>query len=74
VALPDGVDQFPALDCVLQAEGEGREWSMICHGKADVTLRALEGIGARVLEESVPSLNTVFIARAHANRLTEIQA
>ena len=74
VELPEGVDQFPSLECVLHVEGEGREWAMVCHGDADVTRKALEGVGARILDESTPSLNTIFISRVHANQHMPAQA
>lgn len=63
VALPEAVADFPDVDCVIHSEGEGREWSVVCHGEPDATRQALEAVGAEVLDESVPSLNTVFIAR-----------
>ena len=68
VELPEGVEQFPALDCVLHVEGEGREWAVVSHGPGDSTRQEMEGLGMRVLDESTPSLNAVFIARVHANR------
>ncbi|PCJ59091.1 MAG: ABC transporter ATP-binding protein [Candidatus Hydrogenedentota bacterium] len=74
VELPEGVDAFPELDCVLHIEGEGREWAVVCHGEADATRQQLEGLGARILDETTPSLNTVFIARVHANRQTTTNA
>jgi ABC-2 type transport system ATP-binding protein len=67
VELPDGVDAFPELDCVLHTEGEGREWAVVCTGEAEATRRELESIGARILDENTPSLNTIFISRIHAN-------
>jgi ABC-2 type transport system ATP-binding protein len=67
VELPEAVDQFPNLDCILHSEGEGREWAVVTHGEAEVTLKQLEGLGARILEETEPSLTTVFIARVNRN-------
>ena len=63
VKLSESVDRFPVLECVIHAEGEGDEWAVMCHGAADDTMRALEGVGARVIDESAPSLNNVFVAR-----------
>lgn len=67
VELPEAVATFPDIPCVLHAEGEGREWSVVCHGNSDETRRELESAGARILDESAPSLNTVFLARVNAN-------
>ncbi len=63
VAFAEPVATFPALDCVLHVEGEGREWAVITHGEADVTRSTLEQAGARILDESTPSLDSVFVAR-----------
>lgn len=68
VQLPEGMDRFPSLGSVLHVEGEGREWSIVSHGVAEVTRQELEGLGIRILDETTPSLNTVFIARVHANQ------
>ena len=68
VELPEGVDAFPQVDCVLQAEGEGREWAVICYGDSEVTQLALEKVGARILNETIPSLNTIFVSRVQANQ------
>ncbi len=72
VQLPEGVSHFPALGCVLHVEGEGREWSLVSHGDSTVTRQQLESLGARILEETIPSLNTVFVARVHANQKLDL--
>ncbi len=74
VQLPERVDAFPALNSVLFSEGEGRDWAVVCHGKADVTQYELESLGAKIIDETTPSLNTVFIARVHANAQETIGA
>lgn len=67
VELPEGLERLPAMDCVLHSQGEGREWSIVTYGDKEATRRELEEVEARILEESVPSLNTVFIARLSAS-------
>jgi ABC-2 type transport system ATP-binding protein len=67
VELPEDVDSFPELECVLHIEGEGRERAIVTYGNAGTTRSELETLGIKILEESVPSLNTVFIARVNAN-------
>lgn len=74
VELPEGVEDFPTLACALHVEGEGREWSVVCHGDAEATRQELEGVGARILDETAPSLNSIFIARVHANKQNLIRA
>ncbi len=68
VEFPDEVREFPSVLGVLHAKGEGREWAVICHGAPEVTRRAIEEVGARILEETTPSLDTVFIARVTGDR------
>lgn len=63
VAFDTPVATFPQLPCVLHVEGEGREWAVITHGDADATRAALERAGARVLDETTPSLDSIFVAR-----------
>ena len=62
VAFPEGRSEFPAVPGVLHAEGEGKEWAIVCHGDTGATRRVLEEAGGRIEEESVPSLDTVFVA------------
>ncbi|MFA6240782.1 MAG: ABC transporter ATP-binding protein [Candidatus Hydrogenedentales bacterium] len=59
---------FPKVEGVLHVEGEGREWAVVTHGDADITRKALERAGARILEESVPTLDAIFVARVTGDR------
>ena len=68
VAFAEPVANFPELAGVLLAEGEGREWAVICHGEAAATRKAIEDTGARIIEETTPSLDTVFVARVTGGR------
>lgn len=68
VAFAEPVADFPAIPGVLLAEGEGREWAVICHGEAATTRKMLEDAGARILDETTPSLDTVFVARVTGGR------
>ncbi|MBI2421908.1 MAG: ABC transporter ATP-binding protein [Candidatus Hydrogenedentes bacterium] len=63
VSFSEAKASFPQIPGVLHATGEGREWAVVCHGAPEITRRALEAAGARIVEESVPSLDTVFMAR-----------
>jgi ABC-2 type transport system ATP-binding protein len=67
-------DEFPAVSGVLEVQGEGREWAAICHGEAVATRAALERVGARILEETVPTLDAIFIARVTGHRNSEMVA
>ncbi|MCC6486357.1 MAG: ABC transporter ATP-binding protein [Candidatus Hydrogenedentes bacterium] len=63
VAFAEPLAAFPEVPCVLHVEGEGCEWAVITHGEADATRAALEQAGARILDETTPSLDSVFVAR-----------
>jgi ABC-2 type transport system ATP-binding protein len=69
VKFSDSMDAFPELECVLHKEGEGDEWAVVTYGNSETTRNELEQAGLTILEESVPSLNTVFIARVSANHM-----
>ena len=61
--FPQALATFPAITGVLHVEGEGREWAVVCHGEPGAARSALESAGARIVEETVPSLDTVFVSR-----------
>jgi ABC-2 type transport system ATP-binding protein len=71
VAFDEIQPAFPRLACVLDVEGEGRDWAVICHGEPRATRAALERAGARIVEESVPPLDTIFLARVTGGRRRE---
>jgi len=53
----------PTADGALYWEGSGREWSAVCDGQLDSLRRAVaEGL-AEVVEEAMPTLEEIFIAR-----------
>ncbi len=74
VSFPERKTQFPMLGCVLDVEGEGCDWAVVCHGEAVATRAALERAGARVLEETAPTLDAIFLARVTGKRKEEAVA
>ncbi len=68
VAFDQKLAAFPRLSCVLDVEGEGRDWAVICHGAPASTRAELQGAGARIVEESTPPLDTIFLARVTGGR------
>jgi ABC-2 type transport system ATP-binding protein len=56
---------------VLYAEGEGREWTLTCHGSLDALATLAEKSGAQIVEQSTPSLEDIFVARAGARELAK---
>jgi ABC-2 type transport system ATP-binding protein len=68
VQFTNDIAKFPDALGVIHVEGEGREWAVVSHGDAAATRKALEALGAKILEESTPSLDTVFVARVTQGR------
>ena len=60
----------PALAGVLSVNGSGREWTVICNGALGELKAAAEKAGARVVDEGVPSLDEIFVARVGAKTLS----
>ena len=67
VEFSEEMSEFPEVPGVLHAVGEGREWAVVCHGDPKTMRSAIEKAGARILEETIPSLDTVFVARVTGN-------
>ena len=53
----------PALAGVLAWDGAGCEWTAVCNGRFGELKAAAAGWGARVVDERVPSLDEIFVAR-----------
>ena len=61
----------PRMPGQLTREGEGREWTFLCHGISgeethSAATRAVAEMGAEIVAQSVPSLDEVFLARRNA--------
>jgi len=54
----------PSLPGALSCEGAGREWTFLCDGAMTELKRAAEQMNAQVVDEAVPSLEEIFVARA----------
>jgi ABC-2 type transport system ATP-binding protein len=61
----------PALDGALSCEGSGREWTALCHAPRTAIGREAFGLGAEIVEEHIPSLDEIFVARVGAGRPAE---
>jgi ABC-2 type transport system ATP-binding protein len=53
----------PALAGALAWEGGGREWTVVCAGPAEALHAAAAAAGGEVIEEHVPPLHDIFLAR-----------
>ncbi len=54
----------PALPGILRSEGEAHEWSVWCNGQLEVLRAAVLQVGGQIVEEEMPSLDEIFLARA----------
>jgi len=62
----------PSLPGALSVRGGGREWTIICNGALDDLTAAVARLGARVVEEGVPSLDEIFVARVGAKSVSPV--
>src|SRR5262249_28430857 len=56
----------PVLPGALASAGAGLEWTALCQGPPGPLHAAATASGARVVEERVPSLDEIFVARVGA--------
>jgi ABC-2 type transport system ATP-binding protein len=61
--FPEPRPQPPALAGALTWEGAGAEWIAVCNGELDALHNAAAACGAQVVNQRVPSLDEIFIAR-----------
>ncbi len=60
----------PAIPGALSCEGRGRDWTLVANGRLEEVQAALKNLGAEIVEERVPSLEEVFVARVRGARQT----
>jgi ABC-2 type transport system ATP-binding protein len=53
----------PALLGSARWEGFGRDWTAVCRGSLEELQGQTAGLGVRIIEEHVPSLDEIFVAR-----------
>jgi ABC-2 type transport system ATP-binding protein len=59
----------PALAGALSVKGGGPAWTVICNGALGELTAAAANLGARVVDQGVPSLDEIFVARVGAKSL-----
>jgi ABC-2 type transport system ATP-binding protein len=64
----------PRIDGALSVSGAGREWRVICNGARQELPAIAAKLGARIVDESAPSLNEIFVARAASTPTTTVQS
>jgi ABC-2 type transport system ATP-binding protein len=58
----------PQLAGALACEGRGQEWTALCNGRLGDLESAANRLGARIVEQRVPSLDEIFVAQVGTNR------
>ena len=53
----------PTIAGALVVKGAGQEWTAVCNGRLDQLQAAVGEAGARIVEQRVPSLEEIFVAR-----------
>ena len=57
-------DRFPALKQIIEVKGRGKEWSALSDAAPEVIRGHLRQEEAVILNEKVPTLDEIFVARA----------
>lgn len=60
------LDAPPKLTGAWSIRGGGREWTVLCNGGLSAIGSEVERMGASIVEERVPTLDEIFVARAAA--------
>jgi ABC-2 type transport system ATP-binding protein len=63
----------PALEGSIHWEGFGQEWTGVCGGNVVEMARAATGLGAQVVEEHIPSLDEIFVARVGSRQSAVVE-
>ena len=61
----------PALAGALSMNGGGQEWTVICNGALGALKAAAAKLGASIVDEGVPSLDEIFVARVGTKSLSQ---
>jgi ABC-2 type transport system ATP-binding protein len=57
-------EKAPVVNCGIGISGHGREWTFLCNGMRNELPGIAEKMGARIVDERVPTLNEIFVAHA----------
>ena len=61
--FPEPQTAAPSMPGMPSCEGGELEWTVICNGEKSALKAAAEALGAKVVDESVPSFEEIFVAR-----------
>lgn len=63
VEYPKPLGAAPKLEGALHCDGQGAAWRVLCDGQSDGVRRQVAAAGARVVQETQPTLEDIFVAR-----------
>lgn len=63
VSYPGPLAAAPVFEGALHCEGDGASWRILCDGQADAVRRQIAAAGARITEETQPTLEDIFVGR-----------
>jgi hypothetical protein len=67
IQFREPMQQFPPIDGVLSAAGEGIHWTAYSNGKTELMIAEIQNLGGTILSDTPLSLNEIFIARVGFN-------
>jgi ABC-2 type transport system ATP-binding protein len=65
--------QPPRLAGSLYSEGFGRDWTALCQAPADSLADAAARLGARIVDDHIPSLDEIFVARVRSREPAPVE-
>jgi ABC-2 type transport system ATP-binding protein len=63
-----GLASAPELAGALACEGRGQEWTALCSGRLGDLEAAVRRLGARIVDQRVPTLDEIFVAQVGTER------
>jgi ABC-2 type transport system ATP-binding protein len=63
----------PQLAGALYSEGFGRDWTALCRAPADSLADQAASLGARIVQDEIPSLDEIFVARVRSRELANVE-
>jgi ABC-2 type transport system ATP-binding protein len=65
--------QPPRLAGSLHSEGFGRDWTALCQAPTDSLADAAARLGARIVDDRIPSLDEIFVARVRSREPAPVE-
>jgi ABC-2 type transport system ATP-binding protein len=69
----DSLSAPPSVLGATRWEGFGREWTAVCRGSIEELHDQTAGLGVRIIEEHVPSLDEIFVARVGSRQTASVE-